>query len=42
MIDSMGLQNRVRIEGRKSEAELLQYYRDAGLFILVSYAEPKL
>lgn len=40
MIDSLGLTGRVSIEGRKTEAELLQHYRDAGLFILASYAEP--
>ncbi|MCQ8179975.1 glycosyltransferase family 4 protein [Methylomonas sp. SURF-1] len=35
------LEDRVFIEGRKTLDELLEYYRKAGLFILVSYAEPK-
>jgi phosphatidylinositol alpha-1,6-mannosyltransferase len=41
MIGRLGLQGRVRIEGRKSEAELLEYYQRAGLFVLASYAEPE-
>jgi phosphatidylinositol alpha-1,6-mannosyltransferase len=40
IVDS-GLDGRVMIEGRKSEAELAAYYAKAALFILVSYAEPE-
>lgn len=36
-----GLEDRVHIEGRKTDQELLDYYRQADLFILVSYAEAK-
>ncbi|WP_020482275.1 glycosyltransferase family 4 protein [Methylomonas sp. MK1] len=41
LIKSNGLEDRIFIEGRKSIEELLEYYRKAGLFILVSYAEPE-
>lgn len=41
LVERYGLQDRVRIEGRKSDQELLDYYRHADLFILVSYAEAK-
>lgn len=41
LIKSNGLEDRIFIEGRKTLDELLQYYRKAGLFILVSYAEPE-
>lgn len=40
-IRASGLQDRVSIEGRKTDEELLEIYRSADLFILVSYAEPK-
>lgn len=39
MIIELGLEDSVTIVGRKTDAELLDLYHDAGLFILVSYAE---
>jgi phosphatidylinositol alpha-1,6-mannosyltransferase len=39
LIDANGLSSKVRLEGRKTDAELVQYYRDADLFVLVPYAE---
>jgi phosphatidylinositol alpha-1,6-mannosyltransferase len=41
LIVQRGLEERVAIEGRKSEEELASYYAAADLFILASYAEPK-
>ena len=41
LIAKHGLGNRVRIHGRKPLDELVQNYRNADLFVLVSYAEPK-
>ncbi|MBU1664375.1 MAG: glycosyltransferase family 4 protein [Gammaproteobacteria bacterium] len=41
LVEKYGLQDRVQIEGRKTDQELLDYYRQADLFILVSYAEAK-
>jgi glycosyltransferase involved in cell wall biosynthesis len=39
LIVHKGLSDRVRIEGRKSDEELADYYARASLFILASYAE---
>ena len=39
MIVDKGLSTKVRIEGRKSDEELADYYARADLFILASYAE---
>jgi glycosyltransferase involved in cell wall biosynthesis len=39
MIRDLGLSDRVSMVGRKSDEELLDLYRNAGLFILVSYSE---
>jgi glycosyltransferase involved in cell wall biosynthesis len=39
LIVEKGLENKVTIEGRKSEEELAEYYASADLFILTSYAE---
>ena len=39
LIDANGLSSKVRLEGRKTDAELVQYYRDSDLFVLVPYAE---
>jgi glycosyltransferase involved in cell wall biosynthesis len=39
LIVDTGLADRVRIEGRKSDEELADYYARASLFILASYAE---
>jgi glycosyltransferase involved in cell wall biosynthesis len=41
LIVDRGLENKVAIEGRKSEEELAEYYARADLFILASYAEAK-
>lgn len=41
LVEKYGLQDHVHIEGRKTDQELLDYYRQADLFILVSYAEAK-
>lgn len=41
LIKDNGLEDRISIEGRKTNEELLEFYRKAGLFILVSYAEPE-
>ena len=41
LIKTNGLEDRITIEGRKTNEELLEFYRKAGLFILVSYAEPE-
>lgn len=41
LVRQYGLEQRVSIEGRKTDQELLDYYRRADLFILVSYAEAK-
>jgi len=41
LIVEKGLDGKVMIEGRKSEADLADYYAKADLFILVSYAEPE-
>jgi len=41
LIRSNELEDRITIEGRKTNEELLEFYRKAGLFILVSYAEPE-
>jgi len=41
LIRRHGLEQRVRIHGRLPLADLIQHYRDADLFVLVSYAEPQ-
>lgn len=41
MIVDLELTGRVAIVGRKTDAELLDLYHDTGLFILVSYSDPK-
>lgn len=41
MIKKLELTDRVAIVGRKTDEELLNLYHDSGLFILVSYSEPK-
>jgi phosphatidylinositol alpha-1,6-mannosyltransferase len=41
LIVGQGLAGKVMIEGRKTEAELAEYYAKAELFLLVSYAEPE-
>jgi phosphatidyl-myo-inositol dimannoside synthase len=40
-IQRLGLADRVFLEGRKTDEELVRLYQAADLFVLVSYAEPK-
>ncbi len=40
-IERLGLTDRVFLEGRKTDEELVRCYQEADLFVLVSYAEPE-